>query len=102
MSWDAVSYVVEHSRHKGGELLVLMLVANHAGSDGWECWPSVGLLAKESRLTERQVRRCLRSLEASGEVRSTMQGGPHGANLYQVVGQPALEDRKSTRLNSSH
>lgn len=91
MSWDAVGHAVKHSRHKGSELLVLILLANHAGSDGWECWPSVRLLAEESRLTDRQVRRCLRALESSGEITSKIGGGPRGANLYRVVGQPALD-----------
>ena len=91
MSWDAVGHVVAHSRHKGSELLVLILLANHAGSDGWECWPSVRLLAAESRITDRQVRRCLRALESSGEIRSAIGGGPHGSNLYRIVGQPALD-----------
>jgi hypothetical protein len=91
MSVHAMTWIYEHSQHKGGELLVLLTIGNHAGSDGWECWPSVALLARETRLTERQVRRCLRAIEASGEIHSTIQGGPHGANLYQIIGQPSLD-----------
>lgn len=84
MSVQAMEWVWRNSQHKGGELLVLLALANHAGSDQWECWPSIGLLAAESRLTRRQVQRIVRSLEASREVATVVAGGPGGATLYRI------------------
>ena len=45
--------------------------ADHAKGDGSSAWPSLETIARESLLSERQVRRCLRNLEASGEIVET-------------------------------
>jgi Helix-turn-helix domain len=90
VSWDAVGHVVRYSRHKGGELLVLILLANHAGSDDWSCWPSINLLAREARLTRRQVQRIVRTLEASGEITTEVGGGRGHATLYFVSRQTSM------------
>ena len=86
LSVQAISWVIENSKHKLGNLIVLLMVANHARSDGTGAWPSVVTLGKESRLTERQTRRCLRVLEKSGELVTERGVGPHGCNLYSIPG----------------
>lgn len=42
--------------------MVLLGLANHAGRDGTDAYPSVRTLARYARLSDRQVQRCLRSL----------------------------------------
>jgi hypothetical protein len=84
MSVQAMSWVIEKSRHKSGELVVLLMIANHAHADGRGSWPSTATLAAESRMTRRQVQRCIRRLELSGELATGRNAGPGGANLYSL------------------
>jgi Helix-turn-helix domain len=42
---------------------VLLALANHAGEDGMDAWPSIELMAWETRKSERQVQRALVELE---------------------------------------
>lgn len=84
LSIQAMSWVIENSKHSLGSFVVLLMIANHAKSDGTGAWPSVSTLAREARMSERQVRNCLRNLEQSGELRAAIGAGPHGANLYEL------------------
>lgn len=71
------------SRHKGGNLLVLLAIADFANDEGW-AYPSVATLARKSRMTTRNVRLALNALVASGELLRDRGEGVHGVNLYQV------------------
>jgi hypothetical protein len=68
MSAQAWSYVVKNSRQKGGALLLLLMIANHAHADGSNAYPSVKTLAAECRMSVRQVIRLVALLEKSGEL----------------------------------
>lgn len=68
MSVQATAWVIQHSEHKGSNLLLLIMIANHAHADGTGAWPSVSTLAKECRMSERQIKRMLPELDASGEL----------------------------------
>ena len=85
MSVQATTAVIRDTRHKGSDLLVLLMLANHAGSEDWSCWPSVGLLAQETRLSERSVQYALRKLETSGEINAERGAGPYGTTMYRVL-----------------
>lgn len=50
---------------RAGELHVLLLLADHANEE-WACWPSLELLAMDSCMGDRTIRRHLRALEESG------------------------------------
>lgn len=50
------------------EHLVLIGLADHAKEDGTAAWPSQARLADYARCSDRQVRRCLRSLEEAGTI----------------------------------
>jgi|SRR5208283_31130 len=84
MSVQAMSWVIDNSEHKLGSLLVLLMIANHAKSDGTDAWPSVRTIARESRLSETQTHRCIRKLQRSRELAVEVGGGPHGTNLYHL------------------
>lgn len=86
MSWQATTHVVDHSKHKGSALLLLIMVANHAHSDGTGAYPSIATLATETRMSERQVRRNLRVLEESGELMLCKSPSVLGTNEWVVVG----------------
>ncbi len=48
------------------EKFVLVSLANHANGDGSNCYPSQGMIAAETSMTDRSVRTHLKSLEARG------------------------------------
>jgi hypothetical protein len=90
MSVQALSWVIENSKHKGNTFVVLLMIANHARSDGTGAWPSVQTLCKECRLARRTVQRCLSRLSKPWkfpiELRISVAKGPYGANLYEIPG----------------
>ena len=46
-----MSWVIEKSSQKGSNLLVLLMIANHAHTDGTGAYPAIPTLAAESRLS---------------------------------------------------
>jgi Helix-turn-helix domain len=97
ISVQAISWVIEHSQHKGNSFVVLMMIANHAKSDGTGAWPSVPTLAREARVSERTVQRCIHRLSrkwsgvknwhgATPDLKVLVGKGPHGSNLYDIPG----------------
>jgi hypothetical protein len=83
MSIKISSEVWRRSRHKSGNLLVLLALADHADDRG-VCWPGISLLAREARLSERHIRRCISLLIASGEVEALPNRAPGGGILYHI------------------
>jgi hypothetical protein len=86
LSVQAISWVIDHSKQKANPFVVLLMIANHARSDGSGAWPSIHTLAKECRLGDRTVQRAIASLVSSKELRVTYNKGPYGANLYDIPG----------------
>ena len=66
-----MSWVLRHSDATLGDRLVLIVLADHAREDGTSAWPSLETIAQQSKLSERQARRCLRNLEELGEIKET-------------------------------
>ncbi|SDX69518.1 Helix-turn-helix domain-containing protein [Albimonas donghaensis] len=85
-------------RVSGGELLVLLALADMAGGDGW-CWPSMATLAVRARLSERQARTHVRGLEKKGLIECpSTKGGKSVSNRYRLtIG--GTETRKPTSKN---
>ena len=86
MSVQAMSWVIEKSGQKGSNLLVLLMIANHANTAGENAYPAVTTLAAESRLSERAVRYILAKLEHSSELVIRRDAGPYGTHLYSLPG----------------
>lgn len=91
MSVQAISWVIEHSRHKGNSFVVLLMIANHARSDGTGAWPSVKTIAREARVSERTVQRTIKRLtrfthDIPAELTVQEGRGPSGCNLYTIPG----------------
>lgn len=84
ISVQAMSWVIDQSEHKLGSLIVLLIIANHAKSDGTGAWPSIATIAREARLSESQTHRCIRTLQRSGELLVEVACGPRGTNLYHL------------------
>lgn len=84
VSVQAMSWVIEKSRQKGSNLLVLLMIANHAHTDGRGAYQSIATLARESRLSVRGVQYILAKLESSSELVIERDAGPRGTNLYSL------------------
>jgi len=100
MSCEVVRSVLKNSQMAGGCRLLMLVIAEHADPSG-RAWPSLDLLAEETRLTVRHVRRLLRECEQAGELATIQGGGRRRANHYRVFpngdGNPDICDRVYTR-----
>jgi hypothetical protein len=84
VSWEATRVVVEYSRQRNGNLLVLLVIAHYAQPNGFATVP-VKLIAKGSRVSVRHLQRCLRELEAARELKIERNAGPGRCNCYQIA-----------------
>jgi hypothetical protein len=89
MSVKAMSWVWEHSRAKGSARMVLLALADHAGQEDGDSWPSVGRLARRCGLGERTVQQAITTLVDLGELEVQWRCGPRGANRYRLTLTPA-------------
>lgn len=71
------------------ECLVLMALADHADERG-RCYPSIGRLAKRTKLSDRGVQKVIARLIEKGFVTVTPSAGQGGANIYTVTATPEL------------
>lgn len=76
--------VWEHSKAYGGDLLILLAIANYSDVKG-RAFPSIQTLAERARMTERNAQYRLRNLEALGELKIERNAGPHGTHLFQIM-----------------
>jgi len=94
MTWQARNYVKEHSRTKGTMRHVLMEIAEHAPAKvpPFESFPSIGLIASDTGLSERTVQRIVHGLAGLGnfalaepEIEIVAGGGRQHCNLYRML-----------------
>ncbi len=76
--------VLDRSRSKGTDLLVLLVLADYANESGIS-WPSVATLARTCRMTPRNLNLRLASLRELGEVEVEQNAGQAGSNLYRIA-----------------
>jgi hypothetical protein len=80
MSYEAIQQVIRYSKARESHRLVLFTIAYHQNSETECTWLKVSTLVEETLICERQVRYCLRALEATGELEITYghgRGNPH-------------------------
>lgn len=68
MSWEAVSWVIDHSEARDHDRMVLFLIANEVDSEGLDGHPSQRRLARGCRFSQTEARRCILRLEGAGEI----------------------------------
>ena len=83
-----MTWVFSHSTAAGADRLLLLAIADHAGDDGGDAWPSVPTLARKTGVSERSVQRGISRLEAGGLLVVERGQGRRGTNLYRVVMAP--------------
>jgi len=91
LSWVFDSSAVEHR----GDLLVLLVLADHAHDDGTHAFPSVDTIARKARLSRRGAQLALRRLERLGAIVPTAGEGPHRPRAYRVVMGEATSPRNA-------
>ena len=84
MSIKIMSRVWELSPTNSSELLTMLALSDHADDEG-VCWPSIPLISKKNRLSDRQTQRVLTSLEKSGHVFRHVGGGRRKTTIYVVA-----------------
>ena len=84
MSVRALAWVWQHSPKSGGQLLVLLALADFADDDG-RAWPAVAVIAAKARLQVRQTQSVLRELTRDGEIAIEPRSGPGLVNTYRVL-----------------
>jgi hypothetical protein len=87
MSIRLMSRVWEDSPQKGGDLIVLLALADWANDEG-HCWPSMPTLAAKARMSERNVQKILTRLKDEGEIEIFNGGfisGQNRTNTYKVT-----------------
>jgi hypothetical protein len=92
MSNKLLTQVLDGAPFGGAKLLTLIALANFANDDG-ECWPSIGTIAKQARVSPRSATRIIGDLEADGWVVRKPRRGR--ANVYFI--SPVLGDDTSDR-----
>lgn len=119
MSIQAVSWVLESSPVRGTDRLVLISLANHAGTSpvngAWESWPGVDTIAREAGLDRtRTVQESLSRLVSDGAVERIINGAPDDRirgdrrpNLYRIltrgdVSAHPVDDSSFADENDSH
>jgi len=92
MSTVASAWVWKHAPHKGGTLLVLLAIADHADQQGEHSYCGVSTLGREARLSPRQVQYVLRELETAGTIVETGTT-KRGTHIYAIpaVGGKAVD-----------
>jgi hypothetical protein len=81
-----MAWVFDHAPTQSGtDQLVLLAIADRCNDDGLEAWPSLGMLAVKTRLSERAVWSAIRRLVKVGAL--VVRSGKAGrrSNCYQVV-----------------
>jgi hypothetical protein len=84
MSLTSLRHAYDHVNIAGSALLVLITVAYHADHEVIS-FPSVKTLARETRLSVRQVQRLLRLLETQHALVCHRRAGKNGTNIYRVL-----------------
>lgn len=103
MSIKVMSAVWEHSRQKGGRLLLLLALADYANDEG-ECWPAVPTLAQKARMSERNAHYALAQMAAEDNPEVVIEPTPGRSNRYTVrpggailAGVQSLQGAKSRK-----
>ena len=80
-----MSWVFDHSTvtHRG-DLLVLLVLADHAHDDGSSSFPSVSTIGRKARLSRRGVYDALKRLKVAGAI-VPVGAGPKRAVSYRIV-----------------
>lgn len=85
MSWQASKAVWRSSKQTGGLKLTLLAIADFASPQNeWTCEAAIETLAEMVGVTDRQIKKNLKALEAAGELEVCRQVGRGNTNVYSL------------------
>lgn len=100
MSYRHINYVREHSKTKGAARLVLIMIASRTDKEG-VAWPNLDTLARDTKMSKRNVNRALKLIPAHELETITKAGSPKGGkrerSLYRI---PINTGDNTTSVNS--
>ena len=82
MSIEAVRWVLEKSRTKGAERMIMVVIAEHADTQGL-AWPSIETIARLANCSPRYVKNTIRRL-SQDELVIEKGGGRGRSNRYRI------------------
>lgn len=82
MSFQAMAWAVDQTLPTR-EKFVLMILANYASNDTWDCYPSLTTIASNTGMSRDTVMRAIKQLESIGAV-STIRRTSDGVNLPNI------------------
>ena len=85
MSVKVTTWVFDHSQSRNGDRVVLLVLADHADDERWECWPSQGRMARKANMATRSVKRCIDNLVRLGEVKILTRGTGRVSSRYRIT-----------------
>jgi len=101
MSFEAIRWILENSKTKGAQRLILIVIAEHADKNGL-AWPSVETIARLANCSARFVKQTIAKLE-SGELVIERGGGRGRSNRYRIPLErvnPASPFEETEKVNS--
>jgi hypothetical protein len=103
VSIRVMTAVWDHADASGGELVVLLAMADWADDEGRKCFPKQVTLAKKARMTDRGVRKCLASLVEKGYIEriGRLGGGPVEWAVHPHPVPSAVTSEQSSDRNPS-
>ncbi len=84
MSFQATRHVWDTSKRSGGELLLLLAIADFANSHG-ECWAGIEKIAQRARLTPKYAARLIKKM-ATGKDAELSISKPKKSTVYALLG----------------
>src|ERR1035437_1626451 len=92
-----MNQVWRKAQYAGGELLVLLALADWADDNGL-CWPKIPAIARKSRLSERQVYRIIAEFNAAGILTMRSDRGRNHGNSYLINPEKLSESPSNEKL----
>ena len=95
MSFKHLELVIKHSKAKGSDKAIMLVLAYRADKETGECWPGLDRIAHDAGLDRRHVIRRLKVIASSGEILIQRQnhdvqtrGGKQAVNRYKLNVNP--------------
>ena len=96
MSSKVIGWVWDESVASGSEMLVLLALAEGAGHDGSGSCYSASTISRMTRLSERTVWRCIKSLLGAGEIEKDGEHSKYKTTIYRF---PAYQKKVGVNLS---
>jgi len=100
VSFPHINYVRDHSKMKGAPLLILSMIASRTDDEGI-AWPNLDTLARDTRMSKRNVIRALKLIPADELEIITKGGSPKGGKREKTLYRIPIKTGDNTTLVNS-